>query len=372
MNILIIHHCDSWGGAGVSLKDCCEMLSISHSVTVCVPHINSIVAKELKKKSNIKLVSLEDDMAMISAYNGGPSLLTRTFFLNLFKIHRCGRKISKLLSQNRYDLLLANSITLSWVCKIASYKKILACVYVRETKPSMHLGYFLQKWYIEKYADGVLFISEFDTDLMGFNVKYQTVVRDALKVKPDSIIQDKVACRNSFNLPVDKTLILFMGGMDKLKGYDYVVNAMKIIDNDDIVMVIAGNTNKHTRIERNNIIYVGLVTETSILYRACDILVFPSIEGHQARPVFESGFSKMPVIISDFPQTSYDVINAYNGLTVVPCDSQRLADAMILLSKNKALRYELGCNNEIMAKSRHDFYNCQKSLEEFIQTIAHN
>ena len=366
MRILFIHHCDSWGGAGVSLKCCCEMLSQSNDITVCLPHGNSCTAQELGKNENIKLTSVEDDMAMISAYNGGPRFLTRTFAKNFLAISSCKKKICNLLNQGEYDLVIVNSITLAWLCKPVSRAGIPVCVYVRETKPAKHLGFLIEKHFINRYADGVLFISEYDRETMRFTTIKQAVVRDTVKVDDNTIEGDKEACRQKLHLPEDKKLFLFMGGMDELKGYEYAVRAMDMVNAEDILLVIAGNTNPSTRAERDNIIYVGLVSETFALYRACDALIFPSIEGHQARPAFEAGFAGIPVIISEFPQTSAEVIDGYNGLTVPPKSPVRLAALIQKLSKDEALRKEYGENNRKMAWERHAFLVCKTELASFL------
>ena len=69
--LIILHHCDRIGGAGISLLNVYNMLREQYDVTVYVPHGDSEIA-DLYKKNGIKLGAFNDDVGMISTYSGGP------------------------------------------------------------------------------------------------------------------------------------------------------------------------------------------------------------------------------------------------------------------------------------------------------------
>lgn len=365
MKILIIHHCDSWGGAGVSLRECCKMLRTEHEVTVCLPHKNSPVEEALKSL-DINILAIEDNIAMISAYNGGPKFLTRTFFKNLLHTNSNWKRISEIINWSEFDAVLLNSITLCWMLVPLAKINVVKYVYVRETKPIRHPGALLQKCIIDHYADGVLYISDFDLREFSFHVNRSTVIRDCIEGETtEDAVANKEACREKYDLPVDDFLVLFMGGTERLKGYEIALKAMDIISDTHIKLVIAGKTDSEKQIRNPKIIYLGSIDGTATLYKACNVLIFPSVEGHQGRPIFEAGAAGVPVVVSDFPQTADEAINGYNGLTVRPRDPCALAQAIVKLAADKEKCNEYGINNKAMAVKRHSFSSCQKELLSF-------
>ncbi len=62
------------------------------------------------------------------------------------------------------------------------------------------------------------------------------------------------------------------------------------------------------------------------MYDVSDVVVFPSTLPHQSRPLYEAGFAKIPMIITDFPNTSEFAKDGYNAYTFRRNDSKHLAE----------------------------------------------
>ena len=373
MNVLLIHHCETWGGAGVSLKVCIEMrLEGGHTVTVCYPHEETGVVANLKKiQGNISLISCEEEIGMISAYNGGPESTSKTFWRNLTKIRSSRRKIVSILESDKFDLVVINSITTSWICKLTHKKKIPSLVYVRETMPKHNkLGFKMVHHYIDKYATGVVFISEFDKGQMQFNTGKQHVFRNCIHIDAyQTKVSREEAC-GKFSLDASMVNFLFLGGSNELKGYSVLTEAMKQISSPVLNLVIAGIMEEGKQVDDARIHYLGMVFDMPLLFKACDALVFPSTSAHQARPAFEAGALGLPVIISDFPETAETVRNDYNGLVFIPCDSTALAEKMLLLCNNQSVRETLGKNNLENTLCLHNYDRTQKEFNKFVQELV--
>lgn len=58
---------------------------------------------------------------------------------------------------------------------------------------------------------------------------------------------NKIKCREKLNLPVDKKIILYVGNLEKVKGIDVLIEAMKVL-NEDIYLVIVGSGNLQQRL----------------------------------------------------------------------------------------------------------------------------
>ena len=360
MKILIVHHCDSWGGAGVSLRDVCRMLVPMHDVTVCLPHLYSDVDSELRKIDGIKITSIESDMGMISAYNGGPRFISRTFAKSFLKTYESRSKLRSILDE-KYDLVILNSITLAWAAKLVKKMGSKAVVYVRETKVN-NPGYYLCRHLINKYCDGVLFISDHDKKAASFKAENQYVVRDCLdfNLYETALTRDE-AC-NRLGLNKDKFNLLYVGGDDELKGYSVMLAAMSRITDKKVQLIVAGNVREDKKMASESITYLGRVFDMPTLYRASDVLVFPSTKGHQARPVFEAGAAGLPVIISDFPETADEVRAGVNGLVFEPCDATTLANKIKEVHNSVEFAKQLGAKNKEYAKERHDFSKVKTEL----------
>jgi len=169
--------------------------------------------------------------------------------------------------------------------------------------------------------------------------------------------------------------VLFVGGIDRLKGIDIAVKSIDILKNEDITLIVAGNDfgelgNKKIKslvtnlIKRNSakfskgikayinkkglenkIRFIGIQTDMSIPFSACDVLIFPMKEPHQARPAFEIGVQKKPVIIADFSNICEFVKDGVNGLTFEPNNPESLAQAILRLKNDRNLLAELGKRN---------------------------
>ncbi len=367
MKILLVHHCDSWGGAGVSLRDTCQMLCAAHDVTVCLPHLNTEVDNELQKVNGLKTIAINDNMGMISAYNGGPKVFSRTFVRNLLKTHVSQKKLCDVIAKGEYDIVILNSITLAWAAKLCKKLNIPAVIYIRETKVN-NLGYYLCKSLINKFCSGILFISEHDKKTMGLKVEKQAVVKDCLDFDQYDMSLTREESSERFGLDSSKFNLLYVGGTDELKGYSVIISAMSKISEPPIQLIVAGGVNEEKRIDADNIMFLGKVFDMPTLYRACNALVFPSIKGHQARPVFEAGAAHLPVIISDFPQTADEVTDGKNGLTFEPCNTEALKDKILSLYKSPELCKRLGEKNYENAFNNHAFTKVQCSLSSFLKS----
>ena len=157
---------------------------------------------------------------------------------------------------------------------------------------------------------------------MDFKKGLQRVFRNCIHIDNYQINATREEACAKFNLDASKINFLFLGGSNELKGYSVLIEAMMVNDNKDMNLVVAGNMEEGKKVKNSRIHYLGMVYDMPLLYKACDVLVFPSTSAHQARPAFEAGAFGLPVIISDFPETAETVRDEYNGLVFKPKDAR--------------------------------------------------
>jgi glycosyltransferase involved in cell wall biosynthesis len=95
----------------------------------------------------------------------------------------------------------------------------------------------------------------------------------------------------------------------------------------------------------------GYLKDLRVCYAACDVVVLPS--WHEGFPysLLEGAAAGKPLIGSDVPGID-SIVTKENGLLVAPGDVQALAQALLALKKDNALREHMG------RSSRHYVEQC--------------
>lgn len=368
--ILFIHHWSTIGGSGISLFNTWKSLQDHYVVVTYIPD-NPLSLFEFLSAKGLNSKTYSFTCGQLSYYSGGSSPLKPGFWYSLYNALMQIPYWRKVVKTEQPDIIIVNSKVLCWMGKIFKEKKSV-CI-VRETingNPNNLLNRIMKRL-LENFTL-VSFLSEYD--LIQTNLKKASTV-----VSPDflfsenyvDILGKKVACEqldineNSFN-------IAFAGGINKLKGIDLALEAMNYLKNENINLIVAGeeidaiinqssnifsfNVFKKVRLRfaknikkyiannelQDKVKFVGVQKDISILYSASDILIFPMKKPHQARPAFEIGIQKKPVIITDFPNIREFVKDGVNGLTFEPNNPESLAQAILKLKNDRVLLNLLG------------------------------
>ncbi|MCY1151258.1 MAG: glycosyltransferase family 4 protein [Sphaerochaetaceae bacterium] len=364
--VILFHHSDNLGGAGVSLLNIYLMLEDEYDVKIYVPHDNSPIKKFYNEK-DISTNIINDNIGMISSYSGGPKLFSRTYFVKLFQIIKTRKTIIDILNREKPDLFIINSMTLSWVGKIVQKRGIKSLCFVRETFVN-NIGMKVILHHLNKFFDGVLFISNNDKNTFNCKAKTIGVVYNCVNKKNYIRTLSKSEACSLLGLNDKAFNILFVGGDSELKGWSIIKNAMRELEDYEIKLIVAGKASLSNYISVN-INYIGEQLKMPIVYTACDLLVFPSTSPHQARPAFEAGIMGLPVIISDFKETHETISDGINGLTFEPCDSKALSLAILKLYKDRDLCNRLGQSNYKFCLENHEFDTCKVNLLTYLHKI---
>ncbi|RIO09459.1 glycosyltransferase, partial [Mammaliicoccus sciuri] len=113
---------------------------------------------------------------------------------------------------------------------------------------------------------------------------------------------------------------------------------------------------------------IGTVKNTSDIYNNTDILIFPSKKPHQSRPLFEAGFYKIPVIITENEIINERIKNGFNGFKFEENNFRSLSEKIELFVKDPNLINEMGEKNYYLSLKNHKFedvkVNLLKAIEE--------
>lgn len=397
--IMFIHHSGTIGGAGVSLYNTVLTLAKKFEVTVYCPAEPDLYYKFLEKK-NINVKTYSFPLGSIPYYSGGAKVLSPNFIKSIININLYQEKWERILELERPDLLIVNSRILSWFSILTTKLKINSICFVRETREKSIFNIIndIQKAFLEKFS-AVVFISNYDKKIENLKNAESTVVPNFINTKDYSQSNNKLELCTTYGIDDSNFNILFVGGMLRIKGFDVAVKALKYLKDYNVRLIVAGDpkfkykenksfTNKvynfiKKRYEKNInneindnklnnlIIKVGIQNNMRNLYELADVLIFPANVPHQARPAFEAGAQKKPVIMPDFKNTEEYIKDGVNGLVFKHHNPKSLADKIIMLIENKELKTKLGEENFKHTMKNHTKKNSEKLLLEIVNKVLY-
>lgn len=157
-----------------------------------------------------------------------------------------------------------------------------------------------------------------------------------------------------------KPLILFVGRLVTYKGIEYLIEAMKFVENGSLVILGSGALEESLKklIKDFNLeSRIKMIPEVDektlrVYYNSCDIFVLPSVNEAEAYGIvqIEAMACGKPLICTELGTgTSY--VNRHNltGLVVPPNDSKELALAINKMINDNELREKFGNNGRIRA-----------------------
>jgi rhamnosyl/mannosyltransferase len=168
--------------------------------------------------------------------------------------------------------------------------------------------------------------------------------------------KDKEEVRQ-IKLGFKRKIILFVGRLVYYKGIEYLIDAVKNLDADLLLIGEGPLMGKLKLKATSNVHFLGEVENIKPYYHACDMLVLPSVSRAEAFGFvqLEAIACKKPVISTKL-NTGVEFVNKY-GILVEPKNVLALKEAIFKL---------LDSNNKDIASKSYDY--CKKNFE--IRKIA--
>jgi glycosyltransferase involved in cell wall biosynthesis len=162
-----------------------------------------------------------------------------------------------------------------------------------------------------------------------------------------------------------KTVILFLAGLDAVKGLDLLLPAFAELrrTRPDVVLVLAGSGDaefteglraqaRRLGIEQD-VIFTGFLAgeDKRAAFAAADLFVLPSYSENFGVVVVEAMASSVPIIISDRVGLAEDIRQADAGV-IVPCQHEALVARMAELIDDPQRRHALAQQGRLLAEQR--------------------
>lgn len=166
--------------------------------------------------------------------------------------------------------------------------------------------------------------------------------------------------------------ILSLGRFARFKGYDVLLQAAKILENQgmDFRLTMAGAGPGGPRLRwlrwrlglTDRVSFPGYVTHDRVteLFQAADIFVMPSVihsTGERdgiPNVVMEALLHRVPVIATELPAVTEVIRNGETGLVVPPGDAKSLADAIRQMTADREAALEMASRGNAFVLDRFD------------------
>ena len=349
--ILYVHHGGGIGGAPLSLLYLIQKLDKTkyNPTVLCLyeseatdlyrnEDIRTFVTRGIRGFSNTTL-SCGNVSIIRRIFNFGYSMIGMP--LSIIITHFWVKKISPCIVHLNSAGLIPSAIG----AKIARKKVVW---HIREPLFESQLGLraFLSKICIDKFSDKIITIGKCEANRLFKSPKITTIYNFVDFNRFNRNISGE-SFRKEFSVRKNEEVVGMLGGVSPVKGALEFVKALvfvrKIVPNVKFVIVghypiTKGLKNKYYKkilniIEseklKDNIIFTGVRNDIPRILSACDILVFPSIVPHSARPVIEAGAMAKPAIASNLDGPNELIINNVTGKLIPSKDSKKLAEAII-------------------------------------------
>lgn len=256
-------------------------------------------------------------------------------------------------------------------------------VYDSHEVQSSRTGYGKQAYYIEKilikFIDKMIMTNrtraEYVKDL--YNIDLPEIVHNYPFYTKDDSIENKYDIYGMLDIPRDKPILLYQGGIQVGRGLDKIVEAIDKF-NDGItvfigdgklkpeIMKMVDERNLNDKVRFLNKVPVDeLKYYTANAYLGFQVLNNVCFNHYSAcsNKLFEYMMSKVPVVACNFPEIKRVVQEEQIGLVVDSHDPNEIANAVNVLLENKEL-HSMFSENCTKAREK---YNWNNEKENFVK-----
>lgn len=170
----------------------------------------------------------------------------------------------------------------------------------------------------------------------------------------DNELLIKTQIRNSLGIPLDATVLISAGDLNKNKNNQIIIDAIHELNNKDIYYLICGegalSETLQKKIDRlklnNNVKLLGFREDIPSLLMSSDIFVMPSFREGLPRSVMEAMSFGLPCIVSDIRGARDLIKDNRGGFTCPPRDNSCFSRKIKFLHENIEIRSQFGEYNK--------------------------
>lgn len=247
----------------------------------------------------------------------------------------------------------------------------------RASKLAWLVYYPIEKWFA-KFTDKLITINHEDFALATSRFKCNTFYTHGVGVNANRYLplwseDERLSICSELGIEPNRKVILSVGELLPNKNHKMIINAMKFIAAKipDALLIIAGNGPLKEELERlvkingldNNIKLIGYCTTLEKYQKIASVLAACSYREGLPLNLVEAMLAKNPVVASHNRGHDELIQDKKTGFLVEPDDSESMANKIILLLNDGALRQVFGERAHQFAVD-YSFDNVKKELKE--------
>jgi glycosyltransferase involved in cell wall biosynthesis len=206
-------------------------------------------------------------------------------------------------------------------------------------------------------ANAILALTE------NMRIKLKNIYNTEIYIVPNGI--DLEEYKGSTTIPDRKTgtkNILFVGSLRPVKGVQYLINSMKKIHEElpDARLILVGDGEEREHLEalsiqlglQKYVEFIGIVSHEKVktFMQQADVFVLPSLSEGFPNVILEAMACGLPIIASHVGGIPDIITNDTNGYLVEVKDTNDMANKILLLLSDDALRKKISDNNRNLVK----------------------
>lgn len=297
--------------------------------------------------------------------------LYRTYIYPIIKMHR-------FIKQNNIDIIVDIDTELSIYssyaikgtkCRLISWEHFNYWTMLKLNESRR----FRAKRLIKKYAKKLIVLTEQDREA---HIEHLGFDKKLVKVIPNP-------CTEISMVPYDydKKIFLTVGRLTSQKGYDRLLEAWSLIEKDipDWKLKIVGSGDDEVSLKKqkealklNNVDFIPHTSDVGRYYSSASAYVLSSRYEGFPMVLLEAEAYGLPIIAFDCKTGPRDlVVDGENGYLVEDGNIRKLADAMLLFTRNKKEAFRLSENTKRFA-TKFNLDSVTNQWETLIEEVLHD
>jgi glycosyltransferase involved in cell wall biosynthesis len=171
---------------------------------------------------------------------------------------------------------------------------------------------------------------------------------------------------------------LFVGRLEKIKGINYLLNALNKLSNHNWTLTVVGNGSQKPNLEKlvekynliNKIKFTGLVKpeKLSQFYQASDVFILPSLSEGLPITILEALSHKLTVIATKVGGVP-DLINENTGILINPKSTSDLIKSLSWVINHPEKAKQLGINGYKKIQTTYSWSNITSQIIKVYQSL---
>ena len=273
-------------------------------------------------------------------------------------------KIREVLEREKFDIIHFHEPLMPMLCTSIlrlSRTANVGTFHASYGKPGYNFARPIGKWLLRRWfrnLHGKIAVSKPAVEYASTNFPgYYNIIPNGVDVEHFS---PDVAPIEEFD--DDKLNILFVSRLEKRKGLNYLLQAFRQVKEEvpnSRLIVVGPGTRLRRRYERyvaksglKDVVFVGMVSYDDLprYYQTADVFCAPAIGSESFGIILLEAMSMgKPIVASNIEGYASVISHGADGLLVPPANKDKLAQALISLLNDEALRKEMGAKGRIKA-----------------------